>query len=279
MRSSRFTVRHRVTIRDVSWRARGRQVVQTVQEMHHRFSAIRGSTLSAALSMRAFLGLFPIALLVLAAIGIAGGDARRIGQQMAQALGLGDEFGRALARTIRTAEGRQLTSSLLGVAGLIWAGTGLSAAMAAAWDAAWDTPGGVVRGRAAGVAWIFGGLAFLAATVGTSTFLHSVSVRIELGVIGGVIASALFLFWTALLLPERAIPWRAMVRPAVYGGIALEVLRDVGATVVPALVRRSSSAYGAVGATFALLVWLLVMGRVIVYSALYERIRWERVRD
>jgi uncharacterized BrkB/YihY/UPF0761 family membrane protein len=66
-----------------------------------------------------------------------------------------------------------------------------------------------------------------------------------------------------------------MVRPAIYGGIALEALRAVGTHVVPALVRRSSTAYGTIGATFALLVWLLLVGRVIVAAAIYERYRWE----
>jgi uncharacterized BrkB/YihY/UPF0761 family membrane protein len=40
-------------------------------------------------------------------------------------------------------------------------------------------------------------------------------------------------------------------------------------------VRRSSTAYGTIGATFALLVWLLFVGRVIVAAAIYERYRWE----
>jgi uncharacterized BrkB/YihY/UPF0761 family membrane protein len=66
-----------------------------------------------------------------------------------------------------------------------------------------------------------------------------------------------------------------MVRPALYGGIAMEILRAVGTNVVPALVRRSSTAYGTIGATFALLVWFLFVGRVIVAAAIYERYRWE----
>ena len=56
---------------------------------------------------------------------------------------------------------------------------------------------------------------------------------------------------------------------------ALEILRAIGTHVVPALVRRSSTAYGTIGATFALLVWLLFVGRVIVAAAVYERYRWE----
>ena len=50
----------------------------------------------------------------------------------------------------------------------------------------------------------------------------------------------------------------------------------IGSNVAPALVRRSSTAYGTIGATFGLLVWLLfVGGAVIVAAGIYERYRWE----
>ena len=244
----------------------------TLQE---RWSQIRGSNLAAAISMRAFLALFPIALLAIAAVELAGGDASHLGRNLAEALGMGSDIGRSLSHNVQSAESQQLATSLIGIVGLIWTGAGLGSAMSAAWDTAWSIGGGALRSRAIGTLWLLGGLVFLALTVGLSVLLHRADVLIELGAVGGVIASSLFLFWTALLLPGRDLPWRAMVRPAIYGGIALEILRSVGATVVPALARRSSSIYGAIGATFALLIWLLIMGEVIVMVAVYERYRWE----
>ncbi len=247
--------------------------VRAGAEVQRRFSAIRGGNLAAAISMRAFLALFPIAILAIGVIGLAGGDPSTVSRNLAHALGLGQDVGHTIGHSVQTAEGARLTSSIVGIVGLLWTGTGLSAAMSAAWDSAWDTPGGSLRGRALGAIWLVGGLAFLAATVGLGVLLHQANVLLELGVLGGVLSSALFLFWTALLLPSRRIPWRDMVWPAVLGGIALELLRDIGSTIVPALVRRSSTAYGAIGATFAMLVWLLFMGRVVVYVAVYERAR------
>ena len=257
----------------MSLNERLRGAVRAGAAVQRRSSAIRGGNLAAAISMRTFLALFPIAILAIGAIGLAGGDPSTVSRNLAHTLGLGQEFGRTISRSVQTAEGVRLTSSILGIVGLIWTGTGLSTAMSAAWDTAWDTPGGSLRGRAFGAVWLVGGLAFLAATVGLGVLLHRANVLLELGVLGGVLSSALFLFWTALLLPTRRIPWREMVRPALLGGLALEVLRDVGSTIVPALVRRSSTAYGAIGATFAMLVWLLFMGRVVVYVAIYERYR------
>lgn len=250
-------------------------IVEVNVVIQRRSAEIRGGTLAAAISMRAFLALFPIALLAIGAVGLVGGDPSSVARSLATALGLGHEFGHTLAKSIQTAESKRVLSSVLGILGLIWTGTGLAAAMATAWDAAWSTSGGVLRGRTLGTVWLIGGMAFLGVMVAISAALHDVNVLIELGTIGGIVSNALFLFWTALLLPERRIPWRAMVRPAIYGGIALEILRAIGTNVVPALVRRSSTAYGTIGATFALLVWLLFVGRVIVAAAIYERYRWE----
>jgi uncharacterized BrkB/YihY/UPF0761 family membrane protein len=250
-------------------------VVEVNAAIQRRSAEIRGGTLAAAISMRAFLALFPIALLAIGAVGMVGGDPSSVARSLATALGLGTEFGHTIAKSVQTAESRQVLSSVLGILGLVWTGTGLAAAMATTWDAAWSTSGGALRGRTLGTVWLVGGMAFLAVMVALSAALHAADILIELGTVGGVIANSLFLFWTALLLPRRRLPWRAMVRPAIYGGVALEILRALGTNVVPALVRRSSTAYGTIGATFALLVWLLFVGRVIVAAAIYERYRWE----
>jgi uncharacterized BrkB/YihY/UPF0761 family membrane protein len=63
---------------------------------------------------------------------------------------------------------------------------------------------------------------------------------------------------------------------AVIGGVALEVLKLLGAYAVPHLVARSSEVYGSIGVVFALLVWLLIFGRVVVYVAIIEARGWER---
>jgi uncharacterized BrkB/YihY/UPF0761 family membrane protein len=48
------------------------------------------------------------------------------------------------------------------------------------------------------------------------------------------------------------------------------VLKVLGAYVVPRYVASSSELYGALGAVFALLLWLLVFGRLVVYIAVIE---------
>ncbi len=76
--------------------------------------------------------------------------------------------------------------------------------------------------------------------------------------------------WTAWVLPTRRIPFRIMLPAAIVGGVCFEVLKLVGTFVIPRIVSRSSELYGAIGAVFALLVWFLVLGRVVVYVTLIE---------
>lgn len=67
-----------------------------------------------------------------------------------------------------------------------------------------------------------------------------------------------------------------MLPAAIVGGVCLEALKLVGTFVIPRVVSRSSELYGTIGAVFALLVWFLVIGRVVVYVTLIEHEGWLR---
>ena len=60
------------------------------------------------------------------------------------------------------------------------------------------------------------------------------------------------------------------------GAIGLELLKAVGAYYVPNAVASSSQLYGSLGIVFAVLAWLLLFGRLIVYSAVLNVVRYEQ---
>jgi membrane protein len=62
----------------------------------------------------------------------------------------------------------------------------------------------------------------------------------------------------------------------VVGAVGLEILKLIGGYVVPMLVARSSALYGTLGVVFALLTWLLVLGRLVVLVSVIEVLGWER---
>jgi membrane protein len=73
--------------------------------------------------------------------------------------------------------------------------------------------------------------------------------------------------WTSRVLPNRTVPWRSLVPGALFGAVGLEVLKVLGAYYVPKAVASSSQLYGSLGIVFAVLAWLLIFGRLMVYSA------------
>jgi membrane protein len=50
----------------------------------------------------------------------------------------------------------------------------------------------------------------------------------------------------------------------------------VASFVVPRVVASSSELYGPVGVVFAVLAWLLLFGRLVVYAAVVEVVMWEK---
>jgi uncharacterized BrkB/YihY/UPF0761 family membrane protein len=81
--------------------------------------------------------------------------------------------------------------------------------------------------------------------------------------------------WTSWMLPNRSVPWRTLVVPALVAAVLLEALKVAGAYVVPHFVATSSELYGSIGVIFAILLWLLVLGRLVVYLAVVEAWRAE----
>ncbi len=117
---------------------------------------------------------------------------------------------------------------------------------------------------------------FVAAGFATSLWTSLPTVFGPLVVVITVGANTVGFLWTSVVLPNRRVPLHALVPAALVGGVSLEVLKVVGAIVVPRLVANSSELYGTIGAVFALLVWLLVLGRLVVYVSVLEVMRWER---
>ena len=65
-------------------------------------------------------------------------------------------------------------------------------------------------------------------------------------------------------------------RPLV-GAVALEVLKVAAGIWVPRLINKSSELWGAIGVVFAIIAWILVFGRVVVYVAVIEVLEAERL--
>ncbi len=100
-------------------------------------------------------------------------------------------------------------------------------------------------------------------------------------VLAASIAVNTFLWlWTSWVLPNRKVSLRPLIPAAIFGAVGLEALKIAGAYVVPRFVSKSSALYGTIGVVFALITWLWLFGRLVVFVTILETIQgWRRSTD
>src|SRR5918998_77013 len=107
-------------------------------------------------------------------------------------------------------------------------------------------------------------------------------VRDRLGTPGLLISlaatAAFFVLWLGLawLLPHSDASPAALIPGAVLVAVGVQVVHLGTALFVAGKVERAAETYGSLGVAFTLLVWLYVVSRVIVASAMLNAALWER---
>jgi membrane protein len=250
-----------------------------VLRVHRRTGELHGSQMASAITLTAFLTLFPLILVAIAVIGFVSAAGDDVAARIVENLGLTGRAARTVTDAIATAERSRQVASVIGVIGLLWTGLGLAAALAYAYNAAWQVKGRGLRDRAFALGW-FAGLGMLAAAsfATTSAVEWLGAVVAPLLLLAGVAINVALFLWTSWILPNRRVGIRPLLPAAIAGGAVFEVLKVIGTLVVPRLVANSSALYGTLGVVFAVLAWLLILGRLIVYVAMVEVVSWEAQR-
>jgi len=57
--------------------------------------------------------------------------------------------------------------------------------------------------------------------------------------------------------------------------VGFELLKAVGSLYIPRAIASSSALYGSIGVVFAILAWLVLYARLVVYGAVVNVLRWE----
>ncbi|MGH8993501.1 MAG: YihY/virulence factor BrkB family protein, partial [Acidimicrobiia bacterium] len=252
--------------------------LEPVAAVQRRYGEVSGNFLAAALTFTAFLSLFPLMLVGVAVLGyIAAGSDTDLAQEIVTELGLTGQAAEMLTDTIHAAENSRQAASILGLAGLLWSGLGLVGALQYIYNAVWQVNDRGLKDKAVGLAWLAGASLLFVASAAVTTVLRWLPGPVApLGIVVGFGVSFLLWLWTARVLPNKQVPWRDLVRGAVFGAAGLELLKIAGAYWVPKMVASSSALYGSLGVVFAVLAWLAFFGRLIVYSAVVNVVVYER---
>ncbi|MEW6477538.1 MAG: YhjD/YihY/BrkB family envelope integrity protein [Actinomycetota bacterium] len=262
--------------------------LKPVAAVQRRYGEVGGNQLAAAFTLQAFLSIFPLILVGLAvlgflsahsggvATGITGGQGDLAGRLVDQ-LGLQGESARMLTDAVHAAERSRKAASLVGFLGLLWSGLGLVAALQFAYNSVWQVHDRGMKDKVFGLAWLGGAaVLFVGGAAATTALRWLPGFLAPVGILVTFAVSFGLWLWTSRVLPNTRLPWGALVPGALFGAIGLEVLKAVGAYYVPKAVASSSQLYGSLGIVFAVLAWLLLFGRLVVYSAVVNVVRYER---
>lgn len=251
--------------------------VETALKTQKRYDEVHGGYLGSAVTLSAFLSLFPLLLAVVGVLGVVSNNAADLPGTVISKLGIQDPTTTKLLRNaFSTAEKSGRAASVIGVVGLLWSGLGLVAALQFAFDSVWQAPGRGLKDKLFGLAWLVGaGLLFVASFAVTFLLGRLPGPAWPVAIVGNLLIGVPLWLWTFQVLTNRDVGWKPLLPGAVLGAVGLQLLQTVGGIYVPKLVSSSSALYGSLGVVFAILAWLLFFGRLLVYAVTLNVVRWE----
>lgn len=253
----------------------------TLLDVQEKVGETNGGRVASSVTLMFFVSLFPLVLVVSAVVGfLSAGDADTTGD-IIDALGLTGRAADTMADTITNAEQSRRTASVVGLAGLLWSGLGVTAAISHAVRTPWQRKLTGMQMRLNGLLWILGGGVTFVGALGAGALLNLTPEVVPRAVTSaglvllGLALELAFFLWTFWVLGDRRAGWRGLLPGAVVGAAGFEVLKVVGTVVVPRMVASSSSLYGSLGVVFAMLAWLALFARLIVYASTLNAVRHE----
>ena len=251
--------------------------LKPVAAVQRRYGDVGGNQLAAAFTLQAFLSLFPLVLVAIAVLGfVAAGSETDVSGRLVDQLGLQGESAKMMTDAVGAAESSRKSASIVGFLGLLWSGLGLVGALQYAYNSVWQVKDRGMKDKLFGLSWLAGAaVLFVGGAAATTALRWLPGFLAPLGILITFAVSLGLWLWTSRVLPNTKLPWRRLLPGALLGAIGLEVLKFAGAYYVPKAVASSSQLYGSLGIVFAVLAWMLLFGRLVVYSAVLNVVRYE----
>jgi len=251
---------------------------RTALAVQQRFGAVQGGPLASYITLAAFLSLFPLLLVGIAILGLFAGRADTdVAGTVIKQLSLTGESANLVRETLQTASSSKRSASIIGLAGLLWSGLGLVNTLETAFGAVWQAEGRGLKDKLYAFLWLGGAVLLLLGSVAATAAAGLLPDALTwLSLLPTLLLDVALWLWTFSALTTRVgLPWRAHLPGAILGAVGFEVLKIVGGVYVPRIVGSSSALYGSLGVVFALLAWLALFGRLTVYAACFNVVRWE----
>jgi uncharacterized BrkB/YihY/UPF0761 family membrane protein/uncharacterized membrane protein YbhN (UPF0104 family) len=238
-----------------------------------------GGRLAALLTYYGFLSLFPLLLLTVAIL------AEVLRAHPALRHDLVDQLVPPYLRSDVEQAFHRLPPSgiplLLGALGLLWSGIGAGHAGSAALNRIWaiphrkrpDLPRRYGRVLLMVLVTIAGAIAAAGLAAASSSYLHPDWVQRLGGATGTFTVTAFVLLLAHKLLTARPRPVREIWDGAALAAIALTVVLDLGASILPGLIARSGPVYGSFATVVGVFSLMYIASQALVFSGEISAVR------
>lgn len=258
-----------------------------LMRMNERFSAQGGNQLSAGITYFSVLSLFPLAMLLFAALGMFLNGRPDIMQQVQDQItenlegGLGDTVNELLQAAI---DQRGAVAGV-GLLTTLWSGLGwmnnLRVGISAMWNLDANDGGNFVVKKLTDLLGLIGLIvlfivAFGVTAIGASSwtsqamehfglgdFPGSRAVVWAVGLLVGVLANFLVMWWMVTYMPRTKVPMKSGLKGALLGAVAFELVKQFATVIVSSATGNPAGAI--FGPVIALMVVLYLIWRVVLY--------------
>ncbi|MGH9233041.1 MAG: YihY/virulence factor BrkB family protein [Acidimicrobiales bacterium] len=252
--------------------------LRTPLAVHRRVGDLGGGPLASSITLASFLSLFPLLLVGVAVVGFLSANDTDFAARAVDYLGLTGSAADLVLEAIGNAESSRRTASVVGFAGLVWAGLGVVGTLAQAFDTIWQVKGRPGwRTRLRSLAWLAGaGTLYLGALALGPTAATLPGPAAVPTVLLGLAAHVVLFVWMFRVLTNVTVPWTDHLPGAIALGLGLGVLQLASGIYLPRAASSWSALYGSLGVVFALLAWLAIAARLVVYAAAFNVVRHEQ---
>jgi uncharacterized BrkB/YihY/UPF0761 family membrane protein len=265
-RIARWTQRARILRRRVDAARAEHSSIDLGLTIVERDSSIGGGLLAGAIAYRLFVLLLPSALLFVSGLGLYADTVDKSTNTVAKEAGLHGLIASEVAQT--ASSGSRWIVFVLMVPVVLYAIVKLYRAIAITHAIVWHGSGRGTRVTGKGVGLL--GVALLACVVAAEIVgwirRHDQLVGLSSLLVYTVLVGAGWLA-VSLQLPHRGVRWTALVPGALVFGAGLLFVNVFNVYVTTRLVEGRANTYGALGIAAALLLSLVLVGRLILISA------------
>lgn len=222
-----------------------------------------------------FFSVFPLMLAFVSIVGFVLDDRPELRQDILDSTYADMPVIGPLIRDDVGAIGGSGVALAVGILGAVWAGLGVTVALANALDRVWGIPllerPGYARRRLRGLATLLvGGAGLVASAIlgGAATSGHLGGAWATVATLALSLALDAFILLGAFrLLTATAQPLRDLVPGVVVAALGLLILQAIGGWYVDAAIGRASSTYGLFATVIGLLSWLALAAQLVIVAA------------